>query len=389
VIGRVRNWRLRSQLTLGIVALACLTFVFIRQGSYALDDHFFNAVLADLPPRARAAYESINQFRMPDFEDLRELNRVWPKRIEAFQRQTEINLYLLFGVSCLLMAGAAYLVAVRLASPIEKIAEGARRLSAGELSVRIGNQGTWPREAQSLVEDFNQLASSLSASQRAFREANAAIAHELRTPLTILRGRLQGMRDGLFGRSPSDIDGLILQVDALTRIVEDLRVLSLSAASELSVHALPVDLADRAESLLDVLAPDLDGLGMRVERDLRPAPMAGDGQRLGQAILALVDNARRYGASGGVLRVETGLDGDEAFIRVIDHGPGFPPGTGDAAFEPFWRADPSRSRAAGGSGLGLAVVKAIVDAHHGSVRIAGNVPSGAMVELRFKHLHAA
>ena len=386
---RPRHWRLRSQLALGIVGLACVIFLFIRHGSYLLDDHFFQAIVAGLPQKARAAYDAVNHFQMPDMDGLRELNELWPERMRVFQRQADIDLDVLFAVSCLLLMGAAYLVAMRLASPIERIAEGSRRLAAGDLSVRIGSERLWGQEAQSLVESFNQLSSSLLASQRALREGNAAIAHELRTPLTILRGRLQGMRDGLFGHSPSDIDRLILQVDALTRIVEDLRVLSLAAASELSVHRAPVDLADQAESVLDVVAPDLAALGMGVERDLRPAPMSGDGQRLGQAILALIDNSRRYGASGGLLRVETGLREGQVFLRVIDLGPGFPPGTETLAFEPFWRSDASRSRAAGGSGLGLAVVQAIVSAHRGAVTIAANTPTGAVVELRFDAAHAS
>ena len=319
-----------------------MIFLFIRHGSYLLDDHFFQAIVAGLPQKARAAYDAVNHFQMPDMDGLRELNELWPERMRVFQRQADIDLDVLFAVSCLLLMGAAYLVAMRLASPIERIAEGSRRLAAGDLSVRIGSERLWGQEAQSLV-----------------------------------------------GHSPSDIGRLILQVDALTRIVEDLRVLSLAAASELSVHRAPVDLADQAESVLDVVAPDLAALGMGVERDLRPAPMSGDGQRLGQAILALIDNSRRYGASGGLLRVETGLREGQVFLRVIDLGPGFPPGTETLAFEPFWRSDASRSRAAGGSGLGLAVVQAIVSAHRGAVTIAANTPTGAVVELRFDAAHAS
>jgi two-component system sensor histidine kinase AdeS len=367
-----------------MTVLACVVFLFIYRGSYLLDDHFYQPIINGLPPKARAAYDAINSFRMPDPEDFKSLAAVWRERVEPFRRQQAIDLYALFGVSCILLAGTAYLFAMRLASPIERIAAGVRQLASGDLAVRISNERVWGLEAQSLVHDFNRLAESLVASQRTLRESNAAIAHELRTPLTVLRGRIQGMRDGVFGRSPAELDRLLLQIDALTRIVEDLRVLSLASASALTVHSAALDLATEAEAVLDVVAPDLDAMGMALERDLRPAPMLGDGSRLRQAILALVDNSRRYAESGGILRLETGLSGHQVFLRILDRGPGFPEGTDEQAFEPFWRAEASRSRAAGGSGLGLAVVKAIVDAHGGAVTIARNSPTGAKIELRFE-----
>jgi two-component system sensor histidine kinase AdeS len=197
-----------------------------------------------------------------------------------------------------LVVGTAYLVAAKLAAPIERVAVGVRRLAVGNLSTRIGSERDWGRAAQSLVDGFNQLAASLAGAQRALREGNAAIAHELRTPLTILRGRLQGMLDGVFGHSPADLKRLILQIDALTGIVDDLRVLSLAAVAELKVELSAIDLAVQAEDVLALVEADLDAAGITVERDLRPAPMNGDGNRIRQAILALIDNARRYGASG-------------------------------------------------------------------------------------------
>ena len=105
---RPRHRRLRSQLALGIVGLACVTFLFIRQGSYLLDDHFFQAIVAGLPPKARAAYDSVNHFQMPDMDGLRELNELCPERMRVFQRQTEIDLYVLFGTSGLLRGGSAW-----------------------------------------------------------------------------------------------------------------------------------------------------------------------------------------------------------------------------------------------------------------------------------------
>ncbi len=226
------------------------------------------------------------------------------------------------------------------------------------------------------------MASSLERFQRQSVESSAAIAHELRTPLTILQGRLQGMVEGVFETKPRDLEGLIDQVESLSRIVSDLNIVSLAQAGRLSVHQEPVWLEESMASLLHTVMPDLEKAGLIVEADLRPANGFADASRVRQAALVLIENVKRHAAAGGSIRVETGVDDRQAFIRVLDRGPGINPDTVDRMFEPFWRSEASRSRATGGSGLGLSVVASIASAHGGSVSAAPRDGGGAVFELR-------
>jgi two-component system sensor histidine kinase AdeS len=143
-----------------------------------------------------------------------------------------------------------------------------------------------------------------------------------------------------------------------------------------------MELATEVESLLPVIEPDLHALGMRLELDLRPAPVHADPQRLRQMLICLLDNARRYASEGGVVRIETHASGSAGVLRVLDRGAGFPPGGAARAFERFWRSEASRSRQTGGSGLGLSVVRAIAEAHGGRAHAANRPDGGAVLEVR-------
>jgi two-component system sensor histidine kinase BaeS/two-component system sensor histidine kinase AdeS len=273
-------------------------------------------------------------------------------------------------------------VGKRLARPLEQVAHAARRVAQGDLDARAEPVRDSSLELRQLVDDFNRMADSLAASRRELKESTAAIAHELRTPLTILRGRLQGIHDGVFASGPAEITALIQQVESLSRVVEDLRVVSLAGAASLALERRSVELATEVENLLPVIEPDLHALGMRLELDLRPAPVHADPQRLRQMLICLLDNARRYASEGGVVRIETHSAGDAGVLRVLDRGAGFPPGGAERAFERFWRSEASRSRQTGGSGLGLSVVRAIADAHGGQAHAANRPDGGALLEVR-------
>jgi two-component system, OmpR family, sensor histidine kinase AdeS len=229
------------------------------------------------------------------------------------------------------------------------------------------------------------MAREMERSEREMRESIAAIAHELRTPLTVLRGRLQGMADGVFVADARGIEGLIFQTNALAQIIEDLRTLSLAMSGRLVMRPTMIDLAFEADRTIDAYSSELSNAGMVAERDLTPVRLAADGARLRQILLALLDNARRYAAAGGIVRVETGSDRDGAFLRVLDKGPGIAAEDAERLFQRFWRADDSRSRDSGGTGLGLAVVKAIAEAHGGRACATPRQGGGACFEVRLPH----
>jgi two-component system sensor histidine kinase AdeS len=209
---------------------------------------------------------------------------------------------------------------------------------------------------------------------------NAAIAHELRTPLTILRGRLQGLADGVFEPNDELFRNLLSQVEGLSRLVDDLRIVTLSESRRLEMRFEPTDLEQEIRQAVDAMRPALMEAGFAIELDTRRMVLACDGVRLRQALLALLDNAKRY-ATPGLLHVSTGAEEDELVIAVEDQGPGLSPEFAPHAFDTFSRAEASRSRRHGGAGLGLSVVRAIAEAHRGRAQYRASAAGGAIFEI--------
>jgi two-component system sensor histidine kinase AdeS len=209
---------------------------------------------------------------------------------------------------------------------------------------------------------------------------NAAIAHELRTPLTILRGRLHGLADGVFAPSDELLRNLLSQVEGLSRVVDDLRIVTLSESRRLEMRFEPTDLEQEIRQAVDAMRPALVEAGFTIELDTRRIVLACDGVRLRQALLALLENAKRY-ATPGLLRVSSRVEPDELVIAVEDQGPGLAPDFAPHAFDTFSRAEASRSRRHGGAGLGLSVVRAIAEAHHGRARYRASAAGGAIFEI--------
>lgn len=276
---------------------------------------------------------------------------------------------------------ASIFLARRIVLPVSAVANAAREVAQGNLSARARCSTPGFGETAQLISDFNQMAVQLAAYESEMRTWNSAIAHELRTPLTILRGRLHGVHDGVFELDKAMVSNLIQQVDGLTRIVEDLRTVSLAAAGRLELMLGTVDLASEAQAVIAMVEPDLAAAGIAVETDLRSATARADSARVRQALLALVSNAVQYASEGRWLRVETKTNAADVVIRVIDRGPGLPPDFGPRAFDAFSRAEESRSRAHGGTGLGLAVVQAIAQSHGGAAKSMPGDGKGTIFEI--------
>ncbi len=211
---------------------------------------------------------------------------------------------------------------------------------------------------------------------------NATIAHELRTPLTILKGRLQGMIDGVFEPDEASLHALVLQVDSLARLVEDLRTVTLADSGHLDLHLQPVRLKEEILRLAGVLDQELKQDGFDLRLDLDDVVVRVDAMRIRQALLALITNARRY-AIRGVIDITLRVADDQVILRIADEGPGLDADIASAAFEPFRRGKRSGAMEKGGNGLGLSVVRAIVEAHGGKVRYAPSPAGGAMFEIAF------
>lgn len=374
---------LRAQLA---VAMVCCILATVAMASatagllMALNDQ---RLQRSLPDRARDAQAMIEASPTPDRLDA--YARLLESEHQRFAEQGPLEGPILAGVVLIaVLAGClvAIFLARRFARQLELISWSAQRVATGDLSARAIPSAGAADEILDLMANFNRLAEALERHQAHAIESSAAIAHELRTPLAILIGRLQGMQDGVFPAGKDAVAPLIRQVEALTKIVSDLELVSMASAGRFEISAAEIDVAAELEALIADVKPQLEADGLSIELALRPALALADPFRVKQATLALLENVVRHAASGGVLRVETEmmLDG-QAVIRVLDRGPGLPSTDTERLFEPFWRYAGSGRRKTGGAGLGLSVVASIAKAHGGRVQAAPRDSGGAVFSL--------
>lgn len=280
----------------------------------------------------------------------------------------------------LVTAFVAIKLTERILSPLNSLAASTRQIAGGNLAARAlpGDQSL--REIAQLVEDFNAMARKLQDMANNLACWNAAVAHELRTPLTILKGKLQGVADGVLTADEKNIRSLVVQTDGLARLVNDLRVVTLADAGYLELEIAPVDLALEIRKVTDTVEPSLRKAGFSLKLFVQNVIVHADAVRLRQAFLALLSNTERY-ADPCEIGIYVFLLETTALIRIEDLGPGLPPSFANRAFEPFARADDSCSRIYGGSGLGLSVVRAIAEAHGGKASCWNSSRGGAIFEI--------
>lgn len=340
--------------------------------------------LSQISDNARLAYDMLDRGELPKEADFLAL----VQQLTPLYEDGEAELYLLvlkFGLGAALICSLiGFWLARKVSSPLEKLTRVVNNLREGDFSVRVPEAFKGTSEVVMLVERFNALAEELENMERRLRFNTMAVAHELRTPLTIVQGVLQGMADKIFPRDDDRIEDLLMQVEGLTRLVNDLRTLSLAVSQKLVTERCNTDIALAAEQVLQASRSLLAEAGMVLETNLKRAIIPADNQRLRQAMLAVLENACRYAASGKYLRCESGyLNREEAFLRIIDRGPGFEQEFSGYTIDVFWRGEPSRARATGGSGLGLSIVRAIVTAHGGRVEQTSLAEGGACVTMIF------
>ncbi len=377
-----KNLSLRVQLMLAMAGCVLLAVAFGYGGLNLFSVYQAERVKSELPPQSLSAISKLEKNELPSTAEMKELLATDEKIGQTLSDQQDIALIVLSMVGMVVGSAAAVFLANRIAAPLDGVAKALQDLAAGDLSVRAVSGSPGSAEASKLITDFNRMAEALQRYDRELTEGAAAIAHELRTPLTILRGRLQGMQDQVFEPSEKEISGLILQVEALSRIVDDLQTVSFAEVGILTLHRGPIDLAKVLGELSHFVAPEIKDAGMRLSLSLTPAPVFADPFRVRQAALALITNACRHARVGGVVDVDCGLVGDFGIIRVMDRGPGLSSLAVENVFRLFWREDPSRARDYGGSGIGLSVVEAIASAHGGSIIASHRAGGGAQFELR-------
>lgn len=284
------------------------------------------------------------------------------------------------GLSLVASAAIGWTLAQRFIAPLQQLGDAAEAIARGNFEVRVAQHHRSLGELSDLVSNFNKMAVLLDRAKTDLAYQNSAIAHELRTPLTILKGRLMGLVDGVFAPSPELFGSLVGHVDDLIRIVDDLGTLALFTAGQLELKLERFELKVEINALLVALDAELIQARMTVEVDTQPLIMRADRHRIRQILTALIHNSCSY-APSSTLRISAREARGMVTICVADDGPGVPGHEVGRLFERFWRADDSRSRALGGSGLGLSIVKAVTEAHGGTVIASLNPDGGLTFEI--------
>lgn len=275
-------------------------------------------------------------------------------------------------LAAVLLGGATFFSS-RVSRPITRMTKAARTMAGGDLNVRVQNCAI--REINELADAFNTMAASLSQADLQRRQMTADVAHELRTPLSIIRGRLEGMQDGVYSATPEQISVLLDETAMLERLIDDLRLLALADAGQLPLYP---DVFSPSQVLSSVAQSfehqaQASGISLQVYTPAALPDVVADPQRVSQVLANLVSNALRHTPPGGRVSLNTWVDtssgGPSLGMAVSDTGRGISQEELPFIFERFWKADRSRSRGAGGAGagLGLAIARRIVEAHGGRI----------------------
>ncbi|OAD22433.1 signal transduction histidine-protein kinase BaeS [Candidatus Thiomargarita nelsonii] len=297
--------------------------------------------------------------------------------IEFLRRQA--NAFYLTGFLVLLMTAlVAWWLSKHLLTPIQLLIEGTQALSSRQFKTRIEIHSR--DELGQLADDFNIMAQTLYKYEEMRKQWLSDISHEMRTPLSIMRGEIEAMQDGVRDFNRDALDSLHLEVQRITRIVDDLRELSLAETDSLSFKKESINPLQILRQTLKLFQTRLAQHHIQVQDNFRLNDniiLQGDADRLSQLFSNLLENTLRYVDSPGTLKIWHERTKTQLTLNLIDSGPGVPKESIERLFDRLYRVEQSRNRAKGGSGLGLAICKSIVEMHGGEIT-ATNVPSNGL-----------
>jgi two-component system OmpR family sensor kinase/two-component system sensor histidine kinase BaeS len=261
----------------------------------------------------------------------------------------------------------------RVGSPLAAVMDAANRVAAGDYSVHVGEYG--PPPMVGLARAFNTMTTRLQDHDRQRRELMADVAHELRTPLTVMRGKVEGLIDGVYPLDPAQLKTVLEETHVLSRLVEDLRTLALSESGALRLQRESTDIVALAREAVRTLEPAASASGITIGVDGVDAATAEvDSVRIREVLINLLSNALRHTPAGGSVTVRIATDSGNVSVRVQDSGAGMSPEDLARAFDRFHKGADSR-----GSGLGLTIARGLVVAHGGEISASSEPGRGTTV----------
>lgn len=288
----------------------------------------------------------------------------------------------LLGILVIVVIPIMVTLGLRAARPLSTqfshLAKAAKAVSDGNFSVVATQEKQAPQELLELTHDFNAMTKQLARYDKELRASHVALAHELRSPLTAAIGRVQGVLDGVFPYDHKQLDMVMHQLQHLNRLIGDLHFLSLVDAKQLILTKTAIHLDVLLQEKISWLQPQLDQLQFCIENHLpQQLCLKVDCLRLGQLFTILFENALRYATDGKKMTVHAIETASHWELHFRDYGQGVSDDFLPQMFQKFTRADDSRARHSGGSGLGLSIAEAIAEAHGGTLS-AENHPQGGL-----------
>jgi histidine kinase len=268
---------------------------------------------------------------------------------------------------------ASFLISRQVVTPTLRMMSLSKRIAEGEYEERLslpdGQQAGQIDELGRLALSFNQMADKLEKTETMRRELIGDITHELRTPLTAVKGYLEGMMDGVFPADPETYQQIHSEIDRLQRLVNDLQELSRVEAGAFQLMLTPVSPASLIERIQNTLGRQFEEKNIQFEIDIEPnlPDINVDKDRIIQVLTNLVGNALQYTPSGGKVTLLVRREPSDLLFSVTDSGIGISADQITLIFNRFYRIDKSRTRTSGGSGIGLTIARALVNAHQGKI----------------------
>ncbi len=279
--------------------------------------------------------------------------------------------------------GGGWMLAGHSMRPVEDISATASRISAGNLSDRISVAET-DNELGRLAGVLNSTFARLEAAFAQQKQFTADASHELRTPITVLISEAQTAlsRPRTADEYRETVEACLDTAQKMRRLTESLLELARFDSGQAQIERGPLDLASLSWECIELVRPLARQRGIQVQADLVPAEAVGDPDRLSQVLTNLLTNAIHYNKENGAIMVSTRTENDNAVLTVADTGPGIAAEDLPHIFDRFYRADKSRARSEGRNGLGLAIAKAVVDAHGGAIEVSSRPGAGTIFKVR-------
>ncbi|MGB8402706.1 MAG: ATP-binding protein [Mycobacterium sp.] len=289
----------------------------------------------------------------------------------AFRQATAVSV----GISLVVAATAAlalsWYLSRRMHRSTAELAAAATAVAGGNYDIRVSSPHLGA-EFDTIAEAFNTMAEQLGSVEATRRQLLADLAHELRTPVSVIEAYLEALEDGVHELDTTTIGVLRDQTRRLTRLSADVRALTEAESDAALLDTQSVSPTDVIAAAVDAFAAPYRAKDVALTSRVAPnlPQLWADPQRLGQVLANLLANALRHTAAGGAVRVTANAAGAGVRIQIADDGDGIPPEHLPRLFERFYRVDSARDRAHGGAGIGLAIAKALVEAHDGHITAA-------------------